>query len=147
MTLTQDADEFAAEHGEHLRPNNLVIYTAPDATGVPALIESTGLNDGQPSATVLLPLTRQRITTPTIHLTPRPELPDLGEPVPGWWRIVDVAETELARVRAGTREAAHAAALRYPSVRQAEQRDGGMASRPLWTGDGPIPDGIPQITT
>ncbi|GGU49838.1 hypothetical protein [Streptomyces violascens] len=132
----QDEDEIAAEHGEHMRPGALVRLTWHGKT-TPGVVQSVYRRaNGQAGADVLLPTGKAGAATAD-QLAPLPErTPEVsGELVEGWWRITDKQGRELARVEGATREEALATAHRIPRVRAAVRRDGGLASRPLWTSD------------
>ncbi|WP_331720096.1 hypothetical protein OG762_51610 (plasmid) [Streptomyces sp. NBC_01136] len=129
-------DEIAAEYGEHMRRGAAVLYTHP-RTGetTVGVVESVYRDaNGKAAADVNL-IGHGSAGVLADELGPLPELPDMGERVEGQWLITDKAGATLAHVPGETREQALAAARRIPAVREAEARDGGLASRPLWTAD------------
>ncbi|MFD9819085.1 hypothetical protein [Streptomyces violascens] len=131
----QDEDEIAAEYGEHMRPGAPIEFTWRGTT-TPGVVQSVYRRaNGRAGADILLPTGPASATAD--QLAPLPErTPEVsGELVEGWWRITDKQGQELARVEGTTREEALAAADRIPAVRAAVRRDGGLASRPLWTSD------------
>ncbi|MCX5426100.1 hypothetical protein [Streptomyces sp. NBC_00078] len=129
-------EEIAATYGEHMRAGQVVSYTNPDTgKAEPAVVQSVYYRaPGEAGADILL-VTGQPAGVLAQELEPLPPLPDMGELIEGRWLITDKAGEELARVEGTTREEALAAARRIPAVRAAAARDGGLASRPLWTSD------------
>ncbi|MFF8464861.1 hypothetical protein ACF071_29455 [Streptomyces albidoflavus] len=134
--LRKAEDEIAAEYGEHMRPGQCVVWTHPTtgktAVGIVRSVYRRG--PGKAAADVDL------VGGPSgsIHadqLGPLPEAPDMGELIEGQWLITDKAGATLAHVPGRNREEALAEARKIPAVRAAAHRDGGLASRPLWTSD------------
>ncbi|MEU9279489.1 hypothetical protein [Streptomyces sp. NPDC048341] len=129
-------DEIAAEYGEHMRPGKIVVRTDPETgkTAVGIVQSVYRREDGKAAADVEL-VGAPSGSVLAAELGPLPELPDMGERVEGQWLITDKAGNTLAHVPGDTREEALAAARKIPAVRAAAERDGGLASRPLWTSD------------
>ncbi|MGW5336206.1 hypothetical protein [Streptomyces bauhiniae] len=129
-------DEIAAEYGEHMRPGQCVVWTHPKTgkTTVGIVRATYRRGSGKAAADVEL-VGGPSGSLPADELGPLPELPDMGEQIEGRWLITDKAGKTLAHVSGSTREEALAEARKLPDVRAAARRDGGLASRPLWTSD------------
>lgn len=134
--LRKTEDEVAAEYGEHMRPGQCVVWTHPTTgkTAVGIVRSVYRRPSGKAAADVDL-VGGPSGSLPADELGPLPELPDMGELIEGQWLITDKAGRTLAHVPGRTREEALAEARKIPAVRAAAQRDGGLASRPLWTSD------------
>lgn len=134
--LRKTEDEIAAEYGEHMRPGQCVVWTHPTTgkTAVGIVRSVYRRASGKAAADVDL-VGAPSGSIPADELGPLPELPDMGELIEGQWLITDKAGKPLAHVPGETREEALAEARKIPAVREAAQRDGGLASRPLWTSD------------
>ncbi|MEU9056238.1 hypothetical protein AB0D37_38610 [Streptomyces sp. NPDC048384] len=129
-------NDIAAEYGEHMRPGQLAVRTDPETgkTAVGVVQSVYRREDGMAAADVEL-IGAPSGSVPATELGPLPELPDMGERIEGQWLISDKAGKTLAHVPGETREEALAEARKISAVRQAAARDGGLASRPLWTSD------------
>ncbi|GHH56162.1 hypothetical protein [Streptomyces candidus] len=134
--LRMAEDEIAAEYGEHMRPGQCVVWTHPTtgttAVGIVRSVYRRGPR--KPAADVDL-VGGPSGSIPAAELGPLPELPDMGELIEDQWLITDKAGETLAHVPGRTREEALAEARKIPAVHAAARRDGGLASRPLWTSD------------
>ncbi|MFD4020634.1 hypothetical protein [Streptomyces sindenensis] len=126
-------EEIAATYGEHMREGQVVSYANPrTGKAEPAIVKSVYYRAQGAGADILL-VTGQAVGALAQELEPLPA--DMGELIEGRWLITDKAGKELARVEGTTRDEALTAARRIPAVRAAAARDGGLASRPLWTSD------------
>ncbi|MEV7842064.1 hypothetical protein AB0O77_33355 [Streptomyces albidoflavus] len=134
--LRATEDEIATEYGEHMRPGQCVIWTHP-ATGKTSvgIVQSVYRRAGGKAAADVELVGGPTGSILADDLGPLPELPDMGELIEGQWLITDKTGATLAHVPGQTREEALAEARKIPAVRAAAHRDGGLASRPLWTSD------------
>ncbi|MEU6467467.1 hypothetical protein [Streptomyces sp. NPDC046976] len=134
--LRKAEDEIAAQHGEHMRPGQCVVWTHPNTKKTTVGIVRSVYRRGSGKAAADVDLVGGPSgSIPADQLGPLPDLPDMGELIEGQWLITDKAGTTLAHVPGRNRAEALAEARKIPAVREAAHRDGGLASRPLWTSD------------